>query len=272
MAEKSLTILELSADNTSDQKSSSISGKSSDDSIFMHILLLLVSISPVIKEEVSLEHCCGEIGLCSSVWSDPAARFDESTNSWSVFNSWSNIEISTDLPLISGVTWFFLSLFFKCVCQTFLISLSVRPGNLAAIADHLNIKKRKENHVKICTNLYFDPLWFAEFKMLNDLLACIMSHEWLLLCPLTKVCQSCLRVLQLEKSVFFFYLHTLMETARNLFRHTCLWYNHEKKMTCWSITWGKNTLKWQVDLFFLFFFFLVFFFYDVGWQLKWQVI
>lgn len=32
-----------------------------------------------------------------------------------------------------------LSLFFKWVCHTFFISLSVRPGNLAAIADHLKI-------------------------------------------------------------------------------------------------------------------------------------
>jgi hypothetical protein len=47
--------------------------------------------------------------------------------------------------LISGVTWFFSSLFFKWVCQTFLISLSVRPGNLAAIADHLNRKKKRKS-------------------------------------------------------------------------------------------------------------------------------
>lgn len=34
------------------------------------------------------------------------------------------------------------SLFLMCVCQTFLISLSVLPGSLAAIADHLNHKNK----------------------------------------------------------------------------------------------------------------------------------
>lgn len=34
---------------------------------------------------------------------------------------------------------FCLSLFFKWVCHTFFISLSVLPGNFAAIADHLYI-------------------------------------------------------------------------------------------------------------------------------------
>jgi hypothetical protein len=33
--------------------------------------------------------------------------------------------------------------FLRCVCQTFLISLSVRPGSLAAMADHLAIQKRE---------------------------------------------------------------------------------------------------------------------------------
>lgn len=33
---------------------------------------------------------------------------------------------------------FLLSLFFKCVCHMFFISLSVRPGNLDAITDHLH--------------------------------------------------------------------------------------------------------------------------------------
>lgn len=36
----------------------------------------------------------------------------------------------------------FLSLFFRWVCHTFFISLSVRPGNLAAIADHLKKKRQ----------------------------------------------------------------------------------------------------------------------------------
>lgn len=39
--------------------------------------------------------------------------------------------------MVSGFVWFCFSLFFKWVCQTFFISLSVRPGNLAAMADHL---------------------------------------------------------------------------------------------------------------------------------------
>lgn len=46
-----------------------------------------------------------------------------------------------------GLDWSdFSSLFFKLVCQTFLISLSVLPGNLAAIADHLKIRIKMVNY------------------------------------------------------------------------------------------------------------------------------
>lgn len=40
--------------------------------------------------------------------------------------------------LASEFVWF--SFFFKCVCHTFFISLSVLPGSFAAIADHLEIR------------------------------------------------------------------------------------------------------------------------------------
>lgn len=46
-----------------------------------------------------------------------------------------------DCRMVSVLAWFCLSLFFKWVCQTFFISLSVRPGNFAAIADHLRINQ-----------------------------------------------------------------------------------------------------------------------------------
>lgn len=39
-----------------------------------------------------------------------------------------------------------LSLFFRWVCHTFFISLSVRPGNFKAIADHLNLRSERINH------------------------------------------------------------------------------------------------------------------------------
>lgn len=145
-AGKSLSALELSVDNTSDQKFSSISGNSSDESNFMHMLLL---ISPVVKEETSLEHCCGEIGLCSMP-SDPA-RFDKFMNSGSAFNAWLDLEMLMKRGSISGVAWVCLSLFFKWVCHTFFISLSVRPGNLAAIADHL---KNGEKKKKLCQAMH----------------------------------------------------------------------------------------------------------------------
>lgn len=42
-------------------------------------------------------------------------------------------------------TWHLSSLFFRWVCQKFFISLSVRPGNLAAIADHLMTHQSHQN-------------------------------------------------------------------------------------------------------------------------------
>jgi hypothetical protein len=46
-------------------------------------------------------------------------------------------------PLAAMPFWSSSTLFLRFVCQTFLISLSVRPGSCAAIADHL--LQRKEN-------------------------------------------------------------------------------------------------------------------------------
>ena len=62
-----------------------------------------------------------------------------------LFGSDWNAEMESHLDTsVVLLRWlFFLSLFFKWVCHTFFISLSVRPGNLAAMADHL--KKMKEN-------------------------------------------------------------------------------------------------------------------------------
>ena len=40
------------------------------------------------------------------------------------------------------------SRFFRFVCQTFLISLSVRPGSLAAIADHLRPKQFRARQLR----------------------------------------------------------------------------------------------------------------------------
>lgn len=51
--------------------------------------------------------------------------------------------LKVQLLLLAGdviVVWS-LSLFFKWVCQTFFILLSVCPGNLVAIADHLKTKE-----------------------------------------------------------------------------------------------------------------------------------
>ena len=51
--------------------------------------------------------------------------------------------LKVQLLLLVGdviVVWS-LSLFFKWVCYTFCISLSLRPGNLAAIGDHLKTKE-----------------------------------------------------------------------------------------------------------------------------------
>lgn len=87
-------------------------------------------------EEISLEEGCGEFG-CSSLSLVWVVKFGSCS-----FSCSSNLELvvvllsEEEVCLVAGlvVVWTF---FFKWVCQTFFISLSVRPGNFAAIADHL---------------------------------------------------------------------------------------------------------------------------------------
>ena len=132
-------MLELSEDSASDQKLSWISGNDSSESIcsslmpvFMCISMFLIGESVI--EENSLEDDCGDIfpgkfKLTGSDWhAEPESHLDAAAVEW---------------PLELGVANFFLSLFFKLVCHTFFISLSVRPGNLAAMADHLKNETKR---------------------------------------------------------------------------------------------------------------------------------
>lgn len=70
-----------------------------------------------------------------------------------------------------GLDWSdFSSLFFKLVCQTFFISLSVLPGNLAAIADHLKVKIIMVNyyiHENNCTRFAFTLFILVDQKTTN---------------------------------------------------------------------------------------------------------
>jgi hypothetical protein len=56
--------------------------------------------------------------------------------------------------MVAGVVLgFCLSFFFKWLFQKFFISLSVRPGNLAAMADHLQMKEHQK-HQMLSHKLY----------------------------------------------------------------------------------------------------------------------
>lgn len=115
-------------------------------------LLLLVLISKVVTDDDDmslLELSCG--GTRQSPVVLPDLAFD-----WVV--------------AMEGLCW--LSLFFKWVCHTFLISLSVRPGNLAAIADHLE-NKTQQVHVILLTH----------FDLINQNFCNFMSREERLCAP-----------------------------------------------------------------------------------------
>lgn len=86
------------------------------------------------------------------------------------FESWQwNLGFSTDnalfvpcsgLVFLTAWPWWSccgINLFFKWLCHTFFISLSVRPGNVAAIADHLQFKvvNRPKTKTKDTINLVF---------------------------------------------------------------------------------------------------------------------
>lgn len=116
-----------SIDTTSDQKLSSINGRTSSGDV-AESLLLLLDTSLLLLEVVTaemlvllLDCCCGELGLFSSITETSCSSLSQIFSL--IFWSW--------------LCWI---LFFRWVCHTFFISLSVLPGNFAAIADHLPYK------------------------------------------------------------------------------------------------------------------------------------
>lgn len=138
MAWKADCMLELPEDRASDQKLFSISGNDSSESLcsFLMPVLMCVSVFLIeesVIEENSLEDDCGDIfpGKLKLTGSDrheePESHLDTA---------------AVELPLELGAAKFFLSLFFKWVCHTFFISLSVLPGSFAAIADHLQSSEK----------------------------------------------------------------------------------------------------------------------------------
>lgn len=161
IAEKSSTTSEqLSAESTSDQKLSSSSEKFSDGSDFMDVLLFLLSLllwwRLLVTEEKSLidELCVGELGLWSmlSYFKVLVCSFASSClGEHCRFVSWTTSWLDC------------LSLFFRWVCHTFFISLSVRPGNLAAIADHLQ-KVVKISFKILLYKIDFFIVWFISFS------------------------------------------------------------------------------------------------------------
>lgn len=158
-------MLELSADNTSDQKFSSISETYSCVSIlFIHMLLLF---SLVVTVETSLLDSGGEAGLLSAAVTAGLRKFMGSCCSFLMSLDESTLDLGC--PLLSMEPWFGFSLFFKWVCHTFLISLSVRPGNLAAIADHLQENQNLlRPRIKQRDGLAFGSNFFKN-KRWNDL-------------------------------------------------------------------------------------------------------
>lgn len=135
---KSPAAPDLLDDSTSDQKFSSISGKSSGESTLMQgvvmsdMVAVVVVVMVVAAEEISLKDCCGD-----STGPYPRLSDLELVAELMGFCCFSTWDASRECLLGGGVAWLCLSLFFKWVCHTFFISLSVLPGSFAAIADHL---------------------------------------------------------------------------------------------------------------------------------------
>lgn len=112
-----------SSEKISDQKLSPISVKSPKESV--------TAAAAAVIDEISLDDCIGEHEYSDHL----SINSDESLLCFLVSGSGSGF----DFPLSA----FFFFFFFKWVCHMFLISLSVRPGNLAAITDHLHTGRRK---------------------------------------------------------------------------------------------------------------------------------
>lgn len=112
----------------SDQKLSSITGIVSRDSMSSHFIFLL---SPTVTDEKSLEVVHADVESISLKLKLAAS------------DSVMMLELESERLIFGFVTLLefkFSNLFFKLVCHTFFISLSVLPGNFAAIADHLKIR------------------------------------------------------------------------------------------------------------------------------------
>lgn len=111
--------------------------------LIMLVLVLFVSavvIEVFLTEEWSMEEGWGDI-WAYPILSDPEregiVEFADSDSLVSL--AW---QFGIDLMYCCGLdSPFCTSLFFKWVCHTFLISLSVLPGNLDAIADHLKMEE-----------------------------------------------------------------------------------------------------------------------------------
>lgn len=91
-------------------------------------------VSPVVTDENSLEDGSGDGG----------GTIPEVSDSLEKLVSGFALVFRCSLVSEFGFSWFCFNLFFRWVCQTFFISLSVLPGNLAAIVDHLKRKKKRK--------------------------------------------------------------------------------------------------------------------------------
>lgn len=114
------------------QKLSSIIGNNSGEKsgcslLTSGLLLSRATVEVSVTEDNSLDDGWGDIGWLERVSDDP-------------------VTVETEVEGSGFLTEpFGFSLFFRWVCHTFFISLSVRPGSFAAIADHLNSQSEESS-------------------------------------------------------------------------------------------------------------------------------